>query len=94
MIARPVLRVKIPLRRAGLGVPEELKELQRGQIIVLFAASLMVFIGILGIAIDMSWVAVNEMRMQKAADAAALAGAVYLPPDPGTGSCGIWQLRG
>jgi hypothetical protein len=56
--------------------------LNRGQIIVLFAGALLFFIGIMGLAIDMSYLWVNEMRMQKAADGAALAGAVYLPDDP------------
>ncbi len=79
----PRLHLKSPIRRASAHKSDELA-MSRGQIIVLFAASLMVFIGIMGIAIDVSYAWVNEMRIQKAADAAALAGAVYLPDEPGT----------
>jgi len=79
----PRLHLKSPIRRTSAHKSDELA-MSRGQIIVLFAASLMVFIGIMGIAIDVSYAWVNEMRIQKAADAAALAGAVYLPDEPAT----------
>jgi len=79
----PRLHLKSPIRRTSARKSDELA-MSRGQIIVLFAASLMVFIGIMGIAIDVSYAWVNEMRIQKASDAAALAGAVYLPDDPDT----------
>jgi hypothetical protein len=80
-LSRPHL--KSPVQRTGAPKKDDL-EFSRGQIIVLFAAALMVFIGIMGIAIDVSYAYVNEVRIQKSADAAALAGAVYLPDDPGT----------
>ena len=78
-ISRPHLG--LPFRRAEKAEKDDI-ELTRGQIIVLFALSLTVMIGIMGLAIDVSYTWVNEMRMQRAADAGALAGAVYLPDDP------------
>ena len=80
-LSRPHL--KLPIKRTGANKKDELT-LSRGQIIVLFAAALMVFIGIMGVAIDVSYAWVNELRIQKTADAAALAGAVYLPDDQTT----------
>jgi hypothetical protein len=80
MIRIPRPHLGLPFRRAQKA--ERDVELTRGQIIVLFALSLTVFIGIMGLAIDVSYTWVNEMRMQRAADAGALAGAVYLPDDP------------
>ncbi len=51
----------------------------RGQIIVIFAASIIVFMGLSAIVIDVSWFLSSQIRMQRAADAAALAGVVLLP---------------
>ena len=70
--------LKLPIRRTGAHKDDD-QVLSRGQIIVLFAAALPVMIGILGLAIDVSFAWITELRMQKTADAAALAGAVYLP---------------
>jgi hypothetical protein len=52
-----------------------------GQVIVMFAGGLVFFIGLMAIVIDVSWYWANTLRVQRAADAAALAGAVYLPGD-------------
>jgi Flp pilus assembly protein TadG len=41
-----------------------------------------VFAGMVAIVIDVSWYWVNSLRVQRAADAAALAGVVKLPADP------------
>ncbi|MGD0121211.1 MAG: pilus assembly protein TadG-related protein [Candidatus Limnocylindrales bacterium] len=76
--------LKLPIRRTGAH-KEDGQVLSRGQIIVIFAAALPVLIGILGLAIDVSFAWINELRIQKTADAAALAGAVYLP-DNATGA--------
>src|ERR1035437_105593 len=76
-LTRPHL--KLPNRRTSAHPDDQI--LSRGQIIVLFALSVTVLIGIMGLAIDVSYAWVNEMRLQKTADAAALAGAVYLPDD-------------
>ena len=81
MIRVPRPHLGLPFRRAKK-VEKDGIEPTRGQIIVLFALCLTVLIGIMGLAIDVSYTWVNEMRMQRAADAGALAGAVYLPDDP------------
>ena len=50
-----------------------------GQVLVLFALTSVMIIGMVAIVIDVAWFWANEQSMQKAADAGALAGAVYLP---------------
>ena len=54
---------------------------QRGQVLAIFAAATILFVGILAIIIDVSWYWANSLRVQRAADAAALAGVVWLPGD-------------
>ncbi len=54
----------------------------RGQMLVLFAVSIFVLTGITAIVVDVSWYWANSLRVQRAADAAALAGVVWLPSDP------------
>ncbi len=51
----------------------------RGQIVVIFALAIVAFVGLSAIVIDVSWFWSNSLRMQRAADAAALAGVVHLP---------------
>ena len=51
----------------------------RGQAIVVAALLMTMLLGIMGIGVDISWLELNLIRMQRAADAAALAGVVYLP---------------
>jgi hypothetical protein len=58
---------------------ERLKE--AGQIIAIFALMLVALLGLVGIAIDVTYAWREELRVQRAADAAALAGVVYLPGD-------------
>ena len=53
----------------------------RGQVIVIFAGSIFLFIALCAIVTDVAWYWVNTLKVQRAADAAALAGAVYLPGD-------------
>src|SRR4249920_2480745 len=55
-----------------------------GQLLVLFAVSILVLTGITAIVVDVSWYWANTLRVQRAADAAALAGAVWLPGQPVT----------
>jgi hypothetical protein len=50
-----------------------------GQTLVLFTAAIVVLLGVTAIVIDVSWYWANQLRVQRAADAAALAGAVQLP---------------
>ena len=59
------------------GAKVTLKE--AGQIVVIFALMLTVLIGLLGIAIDTTYAWRESLRVQRATDAAALAGVVYMP---------------
>ncbi|HYO43010.1 MAG TPA: pilus assembly protein TadG-related protein [Candidatus Limnocylindrales bacterium] len=59
--------------RPGTGGPA------RGQALVIFALSIFVFIGMCAVVVDVAWYWSGMLRMQRAADAAALAGVVYLP---------------
>jgi hypothetical protein len=52
---------------------------QSGQTLVLVALLLVPLLGFTGLVADVAWYEVNLMRIQRAADAAALAGVVYLP---------------
>ena len=52
---------------------------QRGQAIVLTALLLPSLMGFMGLVVDIAWFQLNLVRIQRAADAAALAGTVYLP---------------
>src|SRR5438874_3926830 len=52
---------------------------QRGQVLVIVAVMIVVLLGFTGLVTDVAWYEVNLMRIQRAADAAALAGVVYLP---------------
>src|SRR3989442_10812537 len=54
----------------------------RGQSFVIVALMLAALLGFMGIVIDVGWYEVNLVRVQRAADAAALAGVVYLPGQP------------
>ncbi|HEX7492325.1 MAG TPA: pilus assembly protein TadG-related protein [Candidatus Limnocylindrales bacterium] len=65
-------------------VRTELK--QAGQIVVIFALMLTVLIGLVGIAIDSTYAWRESLRVQRAADAAALAGVVYMPGNFNTGT--------
>ena len=56
----------------------------RGQMLVLFVITIFVLTGITAIVVDVSWYWANSLRVQRAADAAALAGVVWLPGDPST----------
>lgn len=51
----------------------------RGQVLVIFAGSMLVLMMMAALVVDVSWYWVNSLRVQRAADAAALAGAVMLP---------------
>lgn len=56
----------------------------RGQILVLFAMAIVAMMGMVAVVIDVSWYWATALRVQRAADAAALAGVVWLPGQPGT----------
>jgi hypothetical protein len=74
-------------QRIGKGPDRiDLTAKQAGQILVVFALMLTVLIGLVGIAIDVTYAWRNGIQIQRAADAAAMAGVVYLPGDIQTGS--------
>src|SRR5947209_2829977 len=52
---------------------------QRGQVLVIVAVMIVALLGFTGLVTDVAWYEVNLMRIQRAADAAPLAGVVYLP---------------
>ncbi|MGZ6328094.1 MAG: pilus assembly protein TadG-related protein [Candidatus Limnocylindrales bacterium] len=52
---------------------------QRGQVLAIFAVSTFVFVAVLAIVVDVSWYWASSLKVQRAADAAALAGVVWLP---------------
>jgi Flp pilus assembly protein TadG len=54
----------------------------RGQVAVIFAGAMLLFAMLSAAVIDLSWYWTNNLRMQRAADAAALAGVVWLPGNP------------
>src|SRR3989442_561739 len=51
----------------------------RGQTLVIVALMLTALFGFVGLVADIGWYELNMVRIQRAADAAALAGVVYLP---------------
>src|SRR3989441_8250708 len=51
----------------------------RGQTLVIVALTLTALFGFVGLVADIGWYELNMVRIQRAADAAALAGVVYLP---------------
>jgi len=54
-------------------------------VLVIFAGAIFLLMMMAAVVVDVSWYWVNSLRIQRAADAAALAGAVQLPNDPGKG---------
>lgn len=54
----------------------------RGQVLVIFAFLLTILIGMAAFAVDLAWIWSNQLQVQRAADAGALAGVVHLPGDP------------
>ena len=74
-------------RGANAAKPER----SRGQILILFVMALVVFAGMIALVIDVSWYWVNSLKIQRAADAAALAGVVQLPTNP-SGAGGAYAL--
>jgi Flp pilus assembly protein TadG len=55
------------------------RQASRGQVLVIFAAALVTLLSLSAVVIDVSWYWANTLRVQRAADAAALAGVVNLP---------------
>jgi Flp pilus assembly protein TadG len=57
---------------------------RRGQMMVVFALSAVALVGVMSLGADVGVLYYNWVQLQKAADAAALAGASYLPNDTTT----------
>ncbi len=53
----------------------------RGQVAVIFGGAMFLFILLSAVVVDISWYWSSNLKMQRAADSAALAGVVYLPGD-------------
>jgi Flp pilus assembly protein TadG len=62
-----------PASRQGFRLEE------RGQAIVMIALLITSLMGFIGLVVDVAWFQLNLVRVQRAADAGALAGSVYLP---------------
>jgi hypothetical protein len=60
-------------------------EHSRGSVLIFGAGILIVLIGAAAVAVDYGWLFLNTRRTQHAADAAALAGVVYLPANEPAG---------
>ncbi len=73
------MRNTFPRRSSGHGFR---RTRSRGQVVVVFAAAIVVLIALCGVVIDVAWYWTGNLRMQRAADAAALAGVVWLPGNP------------
>jgi Flp pilus assembly protein TadG len=83
---KTTLRTPPKIDLAGMPGCGKSKVRSRGQILVLFVMAIFVFTGMVALVVDVSWYWVNSLRVQRAADAAALAGVVQLPTRPnGTG---------
>lgn len=70
-----------PKVRRILPPTRKLRAHSRGQIAVIFTLASVTLIGAMALGTDIALLYFNWMRLQKAADAAALAGANYLPTD-------------
>ena len=57
---------------------------ERGQVLPIFAIMSVVLLGAAALVTDVAWMFTNQQRMQRAADAGALAGAIHLPGDQAT----------
>lgn len=75
----------IPILRRGRPDPQPIdraagtRRAEGGQALVVFVLLSVVLIGAVAIVTDISWLWYGNQRMQRAADAASLAGAIYLP---------------
>jgi hypothetical protein len=64
---------------------------QKGQTFVIVALMIVALLGFTGLVTDVAWYEVNLIRIQRAADAAALAGVVYLPGNIATAQSAAQQ---
>lgn len=65
-----------------LKLPFRYRQPPRGQVLMIFSGIFVVLLLMSALVIDLAWLWNNSLRIQRAADAAALAGVVFLPGDP------------
>ena len=63
---------------------ERAREKDKGTAMVLVAMSMVLLLGMAAFGTDLAWFYLNASRVQRAADAAALGGVVWLPANTGT----------
>jgi len=63
---------------------EKLWQEDKGSALLFVAGSLVLLMGLAAMGTDLAWFYLNTSRVQRAADAAALGGVVWLPNEPGT----------
>ncbi len=86
-MSQPLIRIRLRGRARDMSEKSQdkaqidLTAKEAGQIIVVFAVMLTFLIGMVGIGIDVTFAWRNGLQIQRAADAGALAGVVYLPGD-------------
>jgi hypothetical protein len=85
-MSQPLIRIRLRGREHGVASQGDRAKIdltgkQAGQIIVVFALMLTTLIGVVGIAIDVTYAWRTGLQIQRAADSGALAGVVYLPGD-------------
>ncbi len=81
LIARSCEPGYVSLGRPQSGPFRMRRDRSRGQVLVIFAGAAVVLLALMALVIDLSWFWVNTLKIQRAADAAAMAGAVWLPGD-------------
>jgi hypothetical protein len=81
VIARSLLPRRGALGRPAVDRSATGRNGSRGQVVVIFAGAAFVLLALMALVIDVSWYWANTLKVQRAADAAALAGAVWLPGD-------------
>ena len=70
-----------------------LRHRQQGIALVIFASSMVLLIGIAGLALDVGHVMLEDSRMQNAMDACALSGADVMMKAPGDASAKMAAAR-
>ena len=63
---------------------ERAREKDKGTAMILVAMSMVLLLGMAAFGTDLAWFYLNASRVQRAADAAALGGVVWLPANTGT----------
>lgn len=64
---------------------------RRGQVLVIFSGTFVVLLLMSALVIDLAWLWNNSLRIQRTADAAALAGVVHLPNDVPSARTAAWK---